>query len=193
LEPESPQTVEEPEAPELLHQGGLAESDTEATDGSVGTETIKAGVNAPYYRLASLEEYLRMAREHGGRFLAWNGTIAVKIGSSLDATNRPLEILGSSWRERYATRMAPLPNHESVDAVRRRVLNQVDLGSNVAVMLSLPYAYDQEILRAQLAWFAQRHMEVDVHAVTEGRFESTVGGVPHFRIERVYQNGRLVP
>jgi hypothetical protein len=175
--------------------GGLAESAEQAA-ANVGSHDIVEGVTAPYYRLTSLDEYLRTAWEHGGRFLAWNGQVAVSIGRSLDPAAASLEVLDSSWHRRYATRAAPLPqNTPPVLAIRQRVLTDYpNLGPRTQIMLSLPYAYDQEILRGQREWFESRGLSVDVQAVTEGHFQPAPGGgLPRFQIEQVLRDGRPIP
>ncbi len=176
--------------------GGLAESAGQGAGANVGSHDIVEGVTAPYYRLTSLDEYLRTAWEHGGRFLAWNGQVAVGIGRSLDPAAASLEVLDSSWHRRYATRVAPLPqNTPPVLAIRQRVLTDYpNLGPRTQIMLSLPYAYDQEILRGQREWFESRGLPVDVQAVTEGHFQpAPASGLPRFQIEQVLRDGRPIP
>lgn len=199
---EPPETADKPKderaAPEQLPppaHGGLAETDGTPRTASVGSQEIVEGVTAPYYWLTSLDEYCRTAEECGGRFLAWNGQIAISIGRSLDPGAASLEVLDSSWHRRYATRMAPLPqNSPAVQAILQRVLAEYKhMGQRTQIMLSLPYAYDQEILRSQREWFESRGLPVDVQAVTEGRFAPAGRqGVPQFRIAQVFRDGKPV-
>jgi len=162
---------------------------------STGSHNIVEGVTAPYYRLTSLDEYRRTAGEHGGRFLAWNGQTAISIGRSLDPEAATLEVLGPSWHRRYATRMAPLPQNDPlVLAILQRVRTyNPSMGDRTQIMLSLPYAYDQEILRSQREWFESRGLAVDMQAETEGRFQPAArDGVPRFQIEQVLREGRPI-
>jgi hypothetical protein len=195
-----PEPIEEPDAQQAegkterpQKHGGLAREESETAEGQVGAVEIQAGVNAPFYCLSSLDEYFKMAGRHDGRFLAWDGCTAIRIGTTLSTDVHRFEVLDSGWHRRYATRMAPLPQDcVAVQAVRKRIEEAFPkLGKNIDIALSLPYAYDHEILRAQLEWFKDRGLEVDVLAVTEGRFERGLGGrVPRFRIERVLRNGK---
>lgn len=170
--------------------GGLAETTSTSQEAPRGADDIIAGINAPYYRLASLDEYLRMANQHGGRFLAWNGKTAIGIGRTLHPREASLEVLDANLHSRYATRMAPLPpSNASVAEIRQLVLSEYpSLGRQTQIMLALPYAYDQEILRSQQQWFDSRGLPIDVRAVTEGRFLPTIrGGPSRFHIDRVLQ------
>jgi hypothetical protein len=192
-EPEAP--ADKPDVPAAdapATHGALAEAEGPVRDANAGARDIVEGVTAPYYRLTSLDEYLRMAWEHGGRFLAWNGSIAVKIGPTLDPNAADFEVLDRSWHRRYATRVAPLPQGDpAVRTMWQRVLTEYPkMGLKTQIMLSLPYAYDQEILRAQREWFELRGLEIDVRAVTEGRFETAFGNnPPRFRIAQVLRDG----
>jgi hypothetical protein len=138
-----------------------------------------------------LDEYLRTAMEHGGRFLAWNGQVAIGIGRTLDPNGATLDALDPTWHRRYATRVAPLPpDSPAVQEIRQFVMQKrPQLGPRTQIMLALPYAYDQEILRSQRAWFQSRNLPVDVRAVTEGRFLPTIDrGTPRFAIAQVLRD-----
>jgi hypothetical protein len=175
------------DAPVTASHGGLAQDDSEVDDLPVGSFDIKAGVNAPHYRL-SLEECLYLAKWHRARFLAWDGEKAVKIGHSLAPRADDFDVLDSSWHRLYATRMATLlPTDGDVIAIRDRVQREFGLGDATEIKLALPYAYDQGILRAQQEWFATRGLEMDVHTVTEGHFQRYTGNVP---IESDLVNGK---
>jgi hypothetical protein len=179
------------DAPVTASHGGLAQDDSEVDDLPVGSLDIKAGVNAPHYRL-SLQECLYLAKWHRARFLAWDGEQAVKIGHSLAPRADDLVVLDSSWHQLYATRMPTLlPTDADVIAIRDRVQREFNLGDTTEIKLALPYAYDQEILRAQQEWFATRGLEMDVHTVTEGHFQRYIGNVPSFRVERVFREGQV--
>ena len=60
--------------------GGVGVTTSTSEEAPRGTDDIIAGINAPYYRLASSEEYMRMANQYGGRFLAWNGKTITDVG-----------------------------------------------------------------------------------------------------------------
>lgn len=169
--------------------GTLAEKNETPDDAPVGVVNRQEGAIAPQYTLDSLDAYKRMAEEHQGLFVAYDGVIFVRIGRSLEPRYARCEMIGKDQLRNYAPRMAPLPLDDPQvrqlhNAIRQR---RTDLKPGFQIMLALPWSYDAEILRAQLSYCSERRIQPTGRLVTTGRFVemSQDGRIPQFRIMSV--------
>lgn len=186
-----PQVIEEEIlSDESSPDGGLANQDSEDDETwPIGAITETDGVTAAPFCLETLGEYEELAANHRGLILGFDGERFVQIGRSLNPRYARWEEIKRDDLQGYAARMAPLPRTPSTRALLDRLHQQFPASANrpFQLLLALPVAYDQEILRAQRQYLSQTGTQPTGRVVTVVRFMQTdpVDGMSAFRVLRV--------
>lgn len=144
------------------------------TEGTVGTIDLRGGTIGPQYVFDSFDEYVRLARDSGGLFLAHDPRtrLTIIIGRSLDPRDSNLEIAVDHKLAEYASRMSALsPQHAQVERLRTHIRATVkQLGPATQIVLALPSELDAAILFAQRTACQQADVRLSGRIITGGHF-----------------------